>query len=78
MSLLRVHFARRQANVAGYVLSCHFRHADLATGETGNQRKVTKLQILMLGKQWWRVSPGLYLGLDADDALLSLEFCLSR
>ena len=39
MSLLRVHFARRQANVAGYVLSCHFRHADLATGETGKQKK---------------------------------------
>ena len=39
MSLLRVHVARRQANVAGYVLSCPFRHADLATGETGKQKK---------------------------------------
>ena len=31
-------FACRQANVACSVLACQFRHADLATGETGKQK----------------------------------------
>ena len=45
-------FACRQANVACSVLACQFRHANL-------QAKVTELQILMLDKQCWPVSPGL-------------------
>ena len=51
-------FACQQANVACSVLACQFHHADLATGVNW-QTKVTKLQIVMLDKQCWPVSPGL-------------------